>query len=109
MYFINMISNFRINFRLFINEQKQLTKALVEPVESLFDAAGQDTWASIRNLLRHETEVAVSGFSAALSGFELDQETYDKMVGNLVSFGRSVVEKKAREEAGKVLIHMKDR
>ncbi|XXG68016.1 hypothetical protein AAC387_Pa06g1216 [Persea americana] len=89
--------------------EKQLTKALVEPVESLFDAAGQDTWASIRNLLRHETEVAVSGFSAALSGFELDQETYDKMVGNLVSFGRSVVEKKAREEAGKVLIHMKDR
>ncbi|RWR88943.1 protein ROOT HAIR DEFECTIVE 3 2-like protein isoform X1 [Cinnamomum micranthum f. kanehirae] len=109
MYFTNMINNFRINIRLFINGQKQLTKALVEPVESLFDAAGQDTWSSIRKLLRHETEVAVSGFSAALSGFELDQETYDKMVGNLVSFARSVVEKKAREEAGKVLIHMKDR
>ncbi|RWR88942.1 protein ROOT HAIR DEFECTIVE 3 2 isoform X4 [Cinnamomum micranthum f. kanehirae] len=89
--------------------EKQLTKALVKPVESLFYAAGQDTWASIRKLLRHETEVALSGFSAALSGFELDQETYDKMVGNLVSFARSVVEKKAREEAGKVLIHMKDR
>ncbi|XP_058106113.1 protein ROOT HAIR DEFECTIVE 3 homolog 2-like isoform X2 [Magnolia sinica] len=89
--------------------EKQLSKALTEPVESLFDAAGQDTWASIRKLLEIETEVVVSRFSTDLAGFELDQETFDNMVRNLVEFARSVVEKKAREEAGKVLIRMKDR
>ncbi|KAJ0018847.1 hypothetical protein Pint_11443 [Pistacia integerrima] len=31
------------------------------------------------------------------------------MIQNLRSYARTVVEKKAREEAGKVLIHMKDR
>lgn len=51
----------------------------------------------------------MSGFSTALSDFELDQETSDKMLENLAAFARRVVEKKAREEAGKVLIRMKDR
>ncbi|XP_077227328.1 protein ROOT HAIR DEFECTIVE 3-like [Tasmannia lanceolata] len=94
---------------LVANYEKQLTEALAEPVESLFDAAGQDTWGSIRRLLKRETEVAVSGFSTALAGFELDQTTFDKMVGNLVDFARNVVEKKSREEAGKVLNRMTDR
>ncbi|ERN01546.1 protein ROOT HAIR DEFECTIVE 3 isoform X1 [Amborella trichopoda] len=89
--------------------EKQVTEALAEPVESLFEAAGQDTWASIRKILRRETNKAVSGLSCSLTGFELDQETVDKMAGHLVAFARSVVEKKAREEAGKVLIRMKDR
>ncbi|OVA12385.1 RHD3/Sey1 [Macleaya cordata] len=91
------------------NYEKQLIKALAEPVEYLFEAAGGDTWALIRKLIQRETETALSGFSTALTGFELDQGTFDKMVQNLRDFARSVVEKKAREEAGKVLIHMKDR
>ncbi|KAJ4976881.1 hypothetical protein NE237_001987 [Protea cynaroides] len=91
------------------NYESQLTEALAHPVESLFDTAGDDTWASIRKLLKHETETAVSGFSAVVAGFEMDQATYDKMVQNIRDFARGVVEKKAREEAGKVLIRMKDR
>uniref|UniRef100_A0A5B7BVP3 Putative Root hair defective 3 GTP-binding protein (RHD3) isoform 2 n=1 Tax=Davidia involucrata TaxID=16924 RepID=A0A5B7BVP3_DAVIN len=95
--------------KIIANFEKQLTEALTEPVESLFEAGGKDTWASIRKLLKHETEAAVSGFSTAVDSFELDQSTFDKMVQNLRDYGRSLVEKKAREEAGKVLIRMKDR
>ncbi|KAK6264395.1 hypothetical protein SCA6_019829 [Theobroma cacao] len=88
---------------------KQLSQALSEPVESLFDAAGIDTWASIRKLLKRETETAASEFSTAISSFELDQPTNEKMLQDLSNYARNVVEKKAREEAGKVLIRMKDR
>ncbi|KAF9588914.1 hypothetical protein IFM89_017593 [Coptis chinensis] len=63
--------------------EKQLSEALIEPVESLLDVSGRDTWASIRRLLRHETESALSKFSTSLSGFELDQATYNEMVLDL--------------------------
>ncbi|KAL5731582.1 hypothetical protein ACHQM5_004294 [Ranunculus cassubicifolius] len=91
------------------NFEKRLTEALSAPVESLLEASGKDTWASIRKLLRQETKTSLANFQTALSGFELDQATYNKMVLDLQQFARSVVEKKAKEEAGKVLIHMKDR
>ncbi|KAL4308943.1 hypothetical protein GQ457_01G040940 [Hibiscus cannabinus] len=94
---------------LMVSYEKQLSKSLSEPVESLFDAAGRDTWASIRKLLTRETEIAVSEFSAAVSGFELDQLTVEKLLQDLRDYARNVVEKKAREEAGNVLIRMKDR
>ncbi|KAI8001095.1 hypothetical protein LOK49_LG09G02582 [Camellia lanceoleosa] len=89
--------------------EKKLGQALAAPVESLLEASEKDTWSSIRRLLKRETDVAVSEFSSALTGFELDQATFDKMVQNLRDYARSVVEKKCREEAGKVLIRMKDR
>ncbi|XP_049382696.1 protein ROOT HAIR DEFECTIVE 3 homolog 2-like [Solanum stenotomum] len=89
--------------------EKQITAALAEPVESLFEVGGSETWASIRKLLKHETDVAISCFSPALSGFELDQDAFDRKMQNLKDYARSVVEKKAREEAGKVLMRMKDR
>ncbi|GMI86020.1 RHD-like2 [Hibiscus trionum] len=92
-----------------VSYEKQLSKSLSEPVESLFDAAGRDTWASIRKLLTRETEIAVSEFSAAISDFELDQSTVEKMLQDLRDYARNLVEKKAREEAGNVLIRMKDR
>ncbi|KAI8564527.1 hypothetical protein RHMOL_Rhmol03G0188500 [Rhododendron molle] len=91
------------------NQEKKLDQALAAPVESLLEAGGKDTWASIRRLLRRETKAAISGFSSAVTSFELDQSTFDKMVQNLRDYARSIVEKKAREEAGKVLILMKDR
>ncbi|XWS12279.1 hypothetical protein CRYUN_Cryun37aG0075900 [Craigia yunnanensis] len=94
---------------LMVSYEKQLSQSLSEPVESLFDAAGRDTWASIRRLLTRETETAVSEFSTAISSFKLDQWTVEKMLQDLRDYARNVVEKKAREEAGKVLIHMKDR
>lgn len=89
--------------------EKQLTDMLSGPVEALFDAGENDAWTSIRKLLKRETEVAVSEFSTAVASFELDKPTIDTMVQNLREYGRNVVEKKAREEAGKVLIRMKDR
>ncbi|RRT66243.1 hypothetical protein B296_00006579 [Ensete ventricosum] len=89
--------------------EKKITEALVQPVESLFDSAAQDIWASIRKLYRHETENAISRYSSSLTGFELDQSTFDKMMADLKNYARGVVVRKIREEAGKVLIHMKDR
>ncbi|CAD5183253.1 unnamed protein product [Musa acuminata subsp. malaccensis] len=87
----------------------QLAKALSEPVEALLDAASDDTWPAIRELLRRETKSAISGFSSALSSFNLDEADVDKMLIKLEEYARSVVESKAREEAGRVLIRMKDR
>ncbi|KAJ6761106.1 PROTEIN SEY1 [Salix purpurea] len=89
--------------------EKQIADALSGPVEALFEAGELDAWASIRKLLKRETEVAVSEFSTAVASFELDKPTIDTMVQNLREYGRKVVEKNAREEAGKVLIRMKDR
>lgn len=89
--------------------QKKLTKALTKPVESLFESGGKDTWLSIRALLKRETESAVSEFSASVAGFELDEETVERMERSLRDYARKVVENKAREEAGKILIRMKDR
>ncbi|KAG6514998.1 hypothetical protein ZIOFF_025376 [Zingiber officinale] len=89
--------------------EDKLTEALAEPVESLFEAAGNDTWASIRNLYHCETRNALSEFSTSLSGFELDKVSFDERITNLKEFAKNVVEKKAKEEAAKVLIRMKDR
>ncbi|KAI3884003.1 hypothetical protein MKW92_001013, partial [Papaver armeniacum] len=85
----------------------KLNKALAEPVESFLDAASNETWPSIRNLLQRETKIAVSGFTGALSGFDINASTLDKMVANLERYRRGVVETKAREEAGRVLIRMR--
>ncbi|XP_043705636.1 protein ROOT HAIR DEFECTIVE 3-like [Telopea speciosissima] len=89
--------------------ESKLNVALSEPVEVLLDAANDETWKSIRKLLQREMESAVSGLSSALSGFDIDQETVDKMLASIKDHARTVVETKAREEAGRVLIRMKDR
>ncbi|KAL3616756.1 hypothetical protein CASFOL_039150 [Castilleja foliolosa] len=89
--------------------EKRLSAALVEPLEALFEAGGTDTWVSIRNLLKREINIAASAFSSAIDGYELDRATVDNMVHNLKEYGRKLVWRKSREEAGKVLIRMKDR
>ena len=89
--------------------QAQLKEALSEPVEALLDGANNETWPSIRKLLRRETESAVSGLSSALSGFEMYEETKTKMLARLEDYARGVVEAKAKEEAARVLMRMKDR
>ncbi|CAA2954292.1 ROOT HAIR DEFECTIVE 3 homolog 2-like isoform X1 [Olea europaea subsp. europaea] len=94
---------------LIANYKKQISAALTEPVESLLESGGKDTWASIRRLLKHVTNVVVSEFSSAVAGFELDQAIFEEMVQSLQEHCRSLVERKAREEAGKVLVLMKDR
>ncbi|MBA0594961.1 hypothetical protein Gorai_011843, partial [Gossypium raimondii] len=79
------------------------------PVEALLDGANNETWPSIKKLLQRETVSAVSGLSSALSGFEMDAKDKEKMLTSLQDYARGVVEAKAREEAGRVLIRMKDR
>lgn len=89
--------------------QKKLSSSLSGPVEALLETGAKDTWASIRKLFNRETEVAVSEFSTAVANFELDNETVAKMKQHLKDYAINVVETKAREEAGKIMIHMKDR
>ncbi|XP_028958806.1 protein ROOT HAIR DEFECTIVE 3 homolog 2-like isoform X2 [Malus domestica] len=91
------------------NYEKKLSSSLSGPVEALLETGAKDTWASIRKLLNRETKVAVSEFSTAVANFELDNETVVKMKQHLKDYARNVVETKAREEAGKIMIHMKDR
>ncbi|KAK8546874.1 hypothetical protein V6N13_093913 [Hibiscus sabdariffa] len=89
--------------------QTKLNEALAGPVEALFDGANNETWLSIKNLLKCETETAVGGMSKALSGFDLDENAKGKMLTSLKDYARGVVEAKAKEEAGRVVIRMKDR
>ncbi|KAL8171645.1 hypothetical protein V2J09_023449 [Rumex salicifolius] len=87
----------------------KLTEALAAPVEALIDSASDVTWPSIRNLLQRETQSAVSGLSNDLSSFDMDEQEKEKMLAKLEHYARNVVETKAREEASRVLIRMKDR
>uniref|UniRef100_A0ACD5VXX5 Uncharacterized protein n=1 Tax=Avena sativa TaxID=4498 RepID=A0ACD5VXX5_AVESA len=87
----------------------KLTKALAEPVEALLDSASEDTWPAIRKLLQRETQAAVSGLESAISTFELDEATEKELLSRLENHGKGVVESKAKEEAARVLIRMKDR
>ena len=89
--------------------QEKLKEALSGPVEALLDGANSETWPAIRKLLQRETESAVSGLSNALSGFDMYEETKIKMLASLQDYARGIVEAKAKEEAGRVLIRMKDR
>ncbi|CAD6267066.1 unnamed protein product [Miscanthus lutarioriparius] len=89
--------------------KEKLRKALAEPVESLFDAADQTTWTSIRNIYKRETEAILPEFLKTLCGFEMEYAPAEEMVSKLRDYARSVVESKAKEESSKVLIHMKER
>ncbi|XP_062176168.1 protein ROOT HAIR DEFECTIVE 3 homolog 2-like [Alnus glutinosa] len=95
--------------KMIASYEEQLNLALTKPVESSLEAGQTDTWASIRELLKGETQVAIAKLSTNIAGFELDQATVDKKVQKLRDYGRDLVEKKAREKAGEVLIRMKAR
>ncbi|KFK38735.1 hypothetical protein AALP_AA3G153600 [Arabis alpina] len=89
--------------------ESKLNVALSGPVEALLDGANDETWPAIRKLLRREGELAVYGLSDALSGFDMDKETRNNMLTNLENYARGIVETKAKEEAGRALMRMKDR
>ncbi|EXC09146.1 hypothetical protein L484_005098 [Morus notabilis] len=89
--------------------EEKLKEALSAPVEALLDGANSETWPAIRKLLKRETESAVSGLSDALSGFDMYEESKNKMLASLEVYARGVVEAKAKEEAGRVLMRMKER
>ncbi|CAN6707331.1 unnamed protein product [Malus baccata var. baccata] len=87
----------------------KLKDALSAPAEALLDGANSETWPSIRKLFRREAESAVSGLSSALSGFDMDEQAKGQILANLEAYARGVVEAKTKEEAGRVLIRMKER
>ncbi|KAJ4717874.1 Protein ROOT HAIR DEFECTIVE 3-like [Melia azedarach] len=89
--------------------ESKLNESLSGPVEALLDGANSETWPAIRKLLRRETESAISGLSDALSGFDMEEETKEKMLTSVENYAKGLVEAKAREEAGRVLMRMKDR
>ncbi|KHN30045.1 Protein ROOT HAIR DEFECTIVE 3 like 1, partial [Glycine soja] len=89
--------------------EEKLKEALSAPVETLLDGANSDTWPSIRKLLNRETQSAVSGFSVELIRFDVDEQQKKSMIVSLEDYAKGVIEAKAREEAGRVLISMKDR
>uniref|UniRef100_M4EF29 GB1/RHD3-type G domain-containing protein n=1 Tax=Brassica campestris TaxID=3711 RepID=M4EF29_BRACM len=89
--------------------QSKLNVALSGPVEALLDGANDEAWPAIRKLLKREAKLAVYGLSDALSGFDMDKETQNKMLTDLENYARGIVETKAKEEAGRALMRMKDR
>ncbi|WCJ39530.1 Protein ROOT HAIR DEFECTIVE 3 [Euphorbia peplus] len=89
--------------------QEKLNHELLGPVESLLVEANKGTWPKIKRILCQQTESTVSGLSTALAGFDLDEITKEKMLNGLQSYARGTVEAKAKEESGRVLIHMKER
>lgn len=92
-----------------VHLQEKLNEALSGPVEALLGGSNKETWPLIRKLLQRETESILSGLSTALSGFDMDEQTKKKTLTGLEDHARGVVEGKAKEEAGRVLIRMKDR
>ncbi|KAL6495927.1 Cell wall protein rhd3 [Orobanche gracilis] len=105
---ISVVRAAKLSELMTISETK-LNEALSGPVEALLDGASDDTWPSIRKRLHRETQIAITRFSSALAGFEMDDITKEKMILKLEDYARGIVEAKAREEAGRVLIRMKDR
>nr|GFA38553.1 protein root hair defective 3-like [Tanacetum cinerariifolium] len=89
--------------------ESKLKEALDGPVGALLEGGGDDTWPAIRKLFHHETKVAVSEFSVALSGFELDTQVNEEMLIKLENFARGIVEGKTKEEVAKALYRMKER
>ncbi|KAI3684189.1 hypothetical protein L6452_33409 [Arctium lappa] len=89
--------------------ESKLKEALYGPVGALLEGGGDDTWPAIRRLFHHETKIAISEFSVALSGFEMNEQAKEEMLSKLENYARGIVEGKTKEEAGKVLYRMKER
>ncbi|KAJ7522279.1 hypothetical protein O6H91_18G004300 [Diphasiastrum complanatum] len=89
--------------------ERCLEERLAAPAASLLDAASADTWQALRKLFEHEVGVAKLDMSVAISEFEPDDLEESKLLTAVESYGRSIIEKKAKEEAAQALIHMKDR
>ncbi|XP_071728538.1 protein ROOT HAIR DEFECTIVE 3-like [Rutidosis leptorrhynchoides] len=89
--------------------ESKVKEALYSPVEALLEGGSDDTWPAIRKILHRVTETAVSEFSFAFSGFEMDDQAKRDMISKLNNYARGVVEGKTKEEAAKVLYRMKER
>ncbi|KAL6285483.1 hypothetical protein ACE6H2_009873 [Prunus campanulata] len=89
--------------------EAKLRELLSGPVEALLKQANNMTWPTIRRRLQEAHESAFSGSAAAISGFDMDEQTKAKIDASLEKYVKRMVDAKAKEEAGRVLIHMKER
>ncbi|PWA75213.1 protein ROOT HAIR DEFECTIVE 3 [Artemisia annua] len=105
---ITEVLNTKLSELTALNMSK-LEKALNDPVETLLKRGTDETWSRIRTHLHRETEVVVSEFSFALSGFEINEQAEEIMISNLKDHAIGIIERKAREEAAKVSTYVKDR
>lgn len=83
--FTYSIITFQLNmdFGIVVPSQMKLNDALSGSVEALLDEANDKAWPAISKLLQCETESAISGFSNAVTGFELDEQTNEEMITHL--------------------------
>ncbi|XP_039159053.1 protein ROOT HAIR DEFECTIVE 3-like [Eucalyptus grandis] len=89
--------------------KERLDGALSVPVRALLAQANSETWSAIRKLLSWEIKSAVSQFSGALSGFDMDKQSKEKLLTGIKDHARGMVEAEARRKARHVLLYMKDR
>lgn len=108
MIYTFLLLDTQVNYMYFFVQSK-LKEALYGPVEALLQATNDDTWPAIRKLYKRETQTAVTECSAALSGYEMKEDSKKEFLSKLENHGRDIVEKKAKEEAGRVLSLMKER
>uniref|UniRef100_A0A6N2MFG8 GB1/RHD3-type G domain-containing protein n=1 Tax=Salix viminalis TaxID=40686 RepID=A0A6N2MFG8_SALVM len=80
-------------------EDKQITDAIANTVESLLEASERNTWALVRDVFECNTEKAISEFSDAAASFELRSSEIDTKFQHLREFARNLLKMKAREEA----------
>ncbi|XP_068335752.1 protein ROOT HAIR DEFECTIVE 3-like isoform X2 [Pyrus communis] len=86
----------------------KLEQLLSGPVKDLLEGPKNETWPTLRKILSQEIESVLSGSCTAFPGFDMDDQTKGEIHASLEEHARRVVEAKAREEARRVLIHMRD-
>ncbi|KAI6671786.1 hypothetical protein NL676_006671 [Syzygium grande] len=86
--------------------KEKLNEALSGPLDALLDGANSETWSIV---LLCETISAVTGFSGALSGLGMDEQSKEKLLAGITDHARGVVEAQARQESEKVLRRKRDR
>ncbi|KAM7472585.1 hypothetical protein LguiA_010768 [Lonicera macranthoides] len=89
--------------------EAKLEAVLTGHVEMLLVRAGDGTWQEIREYSERQMQSAISEISSAVSGFRMDEHTYNEMVLQLKDYARGVIQAKARQEAARVLTRMNDR
>ena len=72
-------------------------------------ACGADTWDSVRNLVKQETEVVDTEFASDVARFDIDKEELEKNLQNLRGYARNLVEKEASLVAKDVSMIMQNR
>ncbi|PKU67414.1 Protein ROOT HAIR DEFECTIVE 3 [Dendrobium catenatum] len=88
--------------------EEKLNKALSEPRQSLLKVANDEIWPAIRRHFQPERMTTLVGFTSTFSSFGIDQTIVETFVAKLESYAIRIVESKAREKVGRVLMNMND-